>query len=179
MSKTNNTFNNNQDMNFIKDSVDINAKYNAKLGESQSQLYKDANDFYFKQMNAILDSKATEQEKLLAIKELVSKSNVDWYSNQKGIEQNNMYAEYMDGSIKNNFNTQVDIMNQRIAIMEQEAKIKIMKETAEAEIELAKLNKEIEEIKKQKRMNWFNRIFYPALGIALGVLTYVLLFIIK
>lgn len=124
-------------------------------------------------------------------KERASKSRVDIFSNEKGKEQNRQYQEYLEGSIKENFDTKVALVEERLALMEEisnmritlanekaETELAIKRRKAEADLEYENLKKKINGIKYHKVKMWVWRILWPMVGLAVGVLSFALLFMI-
>lgn len=130
--------------------------------------------------NAYAESREAREE--------AAKSRVDLYSNQKGQEQNRQYQEYLEGSIKENFETKVSLVEERIALMQEisemritlaqeraDAELAIKKRQAEADIEYESTLKKIGEIKTNKFKLWAWRVLWPVVGAGCAVLTYLLL----
>lgn len=113
----------------------------------------------------------------LSEREAASKARVERFTDEKGRELNRQYQEYLEGSVGDNFAVAVDLTKQKVALMEEisQARIKIAEEKAKADIELAKVKAKIRELKLNRIKMWVWRIAYPLLGIALGVLTHILL----
>lgn len=110
-------------------------------------------------------------------REAASKARVERFSDEKGCELNRQYQEYLENSVGANFAMTIDLTKQKVALMEEisQARIKIAEEKAKADIELAKVKAKIQEVKLNRVKMWVWRIVYPLLGIALGILTHVLL----
>lgn len=155
---------------------------------------------------AILDTTNECVEKIekasteyLAQKEKQSQVKCDTFSDEKGKEQNRQYQEYLEGSIKENFQTKIALTEETIALKEEicNKKIELAQMKAEVEIELNKKRaevdndlkkrqaeadikyeetlKKIEKIKLNKVKLWVWRILWPALGTGMAIITYLLL----
>lgn len=110
-------------------------------------------------------------------KEAASIARVERFTDEKGRELNRQYQEYLEGSVGDNFAVAIELTRQKVALMEEisQARIQIAEEKAKADIELAKVKAEIRELKLNRVKMWVWRIAYPLLGIALGILTHILL----
>lgn len=122
--------------------------------------------------------------KVLELQEEGSKAKMTTFSNEQGKQLNAMYNEYFDGSIKENFDMKVDLMEQKIALMQEIAEMRltikqeklnadmeIQEKLATAQLKLDTIKKQINQCKAQKVWN----IVCPILGVALGVMTFCLL----
>ena len=120
--------------------------------------------------------------------EAAARSRVDLYSNEKGQEQNRQYQEYLEGSIAENFQTKVSLVEERIALKQEisdmritlaqeraDAELAIRKRQAEADLEYEDTKRKIKELKTSKVKLWAWRIVWPVVGIACAALTYLLL----
>ena len=121
-------------------------------------------------------------------REEASKARVDLYSDKKGQEQNRQYQEYLEGSIKENFETKVALVEERIALMQEisemritlaqeqaDTELAIRKRQAEADIEYENVKRKISELKFNKVKLWTWRIIWPVVGAACAALVYLLL----
>ena len=130
--------------------------------------------------NAYAESRTARDE--------ASKARVELFSDKKGQEQNRQYQEYLEGSIKENFETKVSLVEERIALMQEisemritlaqeraDAELAIKKRQAEADIEYESTLKKIGEVKTNKFKLWVWRVLWPAVGAGCAALTYLLL----
>lgn len=137
--------------------------------------------------SAVKETNAAYAESRTA-REEASKARVELFSDKKGQEQNRQYQEYLEGSIKENFETKVSLVEERIALMQEiskmritlaqeraDAELAIKKRQAEADIEYESTLKKIREVKTNKFKLWTWRVLWPAVGIGCAVLTYLLL----
>ena len=137
--------------------------------------------------SAVKETNAAYAESRTA-REEASKARVELFSDKKGQEQNRQYQEYLEGSIKENFETKVSLVEERIALMQKisemritlaqeraDAELAIKKRQAEADIEYESTLKKIREVKTNKFKLWTWRVLWPAVGIGCAVLTYLLL----
>lgn len=109
--------------------------------------------------------------------EKAEKSRVEVFSNEKGKALNEQYQQYLEGSIKENFEVTINLTKQKIALMEEisEARIALEQEKAKAKIEMEAIEQKIAKLKAFPAKMWAWRITYPLLGVLLGVATYLLL----
>ena len=118
-------------------------------------------------------------------------ARVDTFTDQKGREINKLYGDYIEGSIAESFAIKTklfeerqrllsDISSMRLQLQEERmnAELEIRKQRQDADLELKRVKQEIADLKKPSKIHKFWNIFCPFLGISLGVLTYVLLFIL-
>lgn len=135
----------------------------------------------------VRETNAAYKESREAREEAV-KARIDAYSDKKGQEQNRQYQEYLEGSIKENFETKVSLVEERIALMQEisemritlaqekaDAELAIKKRQAEADIEYEATVKKIVEVKTNKFKLWVWRVLWPVVGAGCAILTYLLL----
>jgi hypothetical protein len=128
------------------------------------------------------------REQVIAAREDASRAHIDRYSDEKGREANKQFEEYLEGSIAENFRTKIALVNERndlakevcdlrLALAQEraEAEIAIKRRQAEADLEYEMTMKKIHTVKASKAKLWVWRILWPALGVAVSVLTYILL----
>lgn len=132
-----------------------------------------------------------EREKVVEEKTKGAMARVDTFTDQKGREINKIYGDYIEGSIAESFAIKTklfeerqqllsDISSMRLQLQEEKmnAELEIRKQRQDADLELKRVKQEIADLKKPSKVNKFWNIFCPFLGIGLGALTYVLLFIL-
>lgn len=130
-------------------------------------------------------------EKVVEEKEKGAMARVDTFTDQKGREINKIYGDYIEGSIAESFAIKTklfeerqqllsDISSMRLQLQEEKmnVELEIRKQRQDADLELKKVKQEIADLKKPSKVRKFWNIFCPFLGIGLGVLTYVLLFVL-
>lgn len=166
--------------------------------DTQLQITKENRQMIEDAYDKVIAAKGAVSE----LKEAGSKVRIDTFSDEKGREQNRMYGEYLEGSIKENFEERVALVEEKIRLKQEVAEMKIQltderaaaereiqkkladtdieiqKKRAEAEIELEKIQKRCGEIKKDKIKHTIWKFLWPALGVVAGVVSYALMFIV-
>jgi hypothetical protein len=116
---------------------------------------------------AILDTTHECVEKIekassdyLAQKEKQSQVKCDTFSDEKGKEQNRQYQEYLEGSIKENFKTKCELVDESLALKEEicNKKIELAQMKANVEIELNKKRAEVDFELEKKKLDVENEI---------------------
>ena len=142
------------------------------------------------------------REQVVEEKEKGAMVKVDTYSNEKGRQANEQYRAYLEGSIAENFSTKTSLVEEKLALMEQISTLKmqmneervrteleLMKKKNETQIEcdkliaetnweLEKTKKEIADLKRPSRAQKFWNIACPFIGVAMGVLAYILMWVV-
>lgn len=174
-------------------------------GAVVKEVLKTTKDVSDQTISVVKDNAARIEEatdKVLDSKMKAFQAGKEAFSNEQGKELNRMYGEYFGDSIKENFDTKVELMQTKLALMEEAAqlRLKIAEERAQADIEIRKKKADAEvEIEGMKRKaqqevdklqekadklsaqigrNKFWRIAAPLLGIFCGVATFALMFLL-
>lgn len=150
---------------------------------------------------ATLQTQAEAEREITRLKEEQSRVRIDTYSDAKGREQNAQYGEYLSGSIQENFEEQIRLAQERANLIREIAELRsqlqierttvemeLLKMKTEAENEVARkrneadlmienAKREIKEMKTSKAKTITMAILCPLSGIALGVLSYVMLWV--
>lgn len=170
--------------------------YNANPNNDKtiSAVYQGQKDLFTTTVAAgerYVDRLESATDKVIAAKEQGAMARVETFSDEKGKQLNQQYGQYIEGSVAESFaiKTQLfeerqqlmmDISQMRLQIKEEkmEAELEIRKQKQEAEFELEQIKKEMKALKKPSKVQKFWNIFCPFLGIGLGALTFVLLFVL-
>lgn len=148
-----------------------------------------------------LQAQAEAEREITRLREEQSQVRIDTYSDAKGREQNAQYDEYLSGSIQENFEEQIRLAQERANLIREIAELRsqlqierttvemeLLKMKTEVENEVARkrneadlmienAKREIKEMKTSKAKTITMAILCPLGGIALGVLSYVMLWV--
>lgn len=184
-------------INYVSTNADSNS--DAKILKELRTGATEANKALLETTNECVNKIEKASTEYLAQKEKQSQIKCDTFSDEKGKEQNRQYQEYLEGSIKENFQTKVALTEEAIALKEEicnkkielaqmranleielnkkkaDAENEINKRQAEADIKYEETLKKIEKIKLNKVKLWVWRVLWPALGAGMAIITYLLL----
>lgn len=156
--------------------------------QEANKLRQEAMDSKVSAATFTIGAKEEASKSRIEAEEAAAKSRLEVFSNEKGKKQNQQYQEYLEGSIAENFETKVSLVEERIALMQEisnmritiaqekaNAELEIRKMQAEADIELEATRKKIKALETSKLKLWVWRIVWPLLGVGCAALTYLLL----
>lgn len=158
-------------------------------------------DKEYDRSQSTLRAQAEAEREITRLREEQSQVRIDTYSDAKGREQNAQYGEYLNGSIQENFEEQIRLAQERANLIKEIAELRsqLQVERTTVEMELLKMKTEVEnevarkrneadlmienakreikEMKTSKAKTITMAILCPLGGIALGVLSYVMLWV--